>query len=171
VFAATNPSYTTTELNHHIATCDTQFIITEPEMLPTVVNSAKQCHIPLSHIWIFNHHTSQAIPKGFQSWKELLRYGKSDWVRFDDEKFAKGTPAALFHSSGTTGLPKSAVVSHRNLIAQHTLVYELVEKPYEARRLIALPLFHVGAGPLAHTTALRSGHQTFIMRRFEQRRF
>lgn len=60
-------------------------------------------------------------------------HGETNWVRFDDEKLAKETPAALFHSSGTTGLPKSAIISHRNLIAQHTLVFELVEKPYEVR--------------------------------------
>ena len=39
-------------------------------------------------------------------------------------------------------------------------------KSHEVRRLIALPVFHVGAGPLAHMTALRPGRQTFIMRRF-----
>jgi hypothetical protein len=85
-------------------------------MLSTVVNSAKQCHIPLSHIWIFDHHPSQVIPKGFQSWKELLRYGKSDWVRFDDEKCVKETPAALFQSSGTTGLlePSDHITSEPN---------------------------------------------------------
>jgi Long-chain acyl-CoA synthetases (AMP-forming) len=42
-------------------------------------------------------------------------------------------------SSGTTGLPKAAIITHYNFIAQHTLTYEISEpKPYE----VGGSLFH-----------------------------
>lgn len=52
-------------------------------------------------------------------------------MRFDDEKTSRNTTAARLFSSGTTGLPKAAVISHYNLIAQHTLVQEVDNKPWD----------------------------------------
>ena len=57
--------------------------------------------------------------------------GEDNWVRFNDRETSSQTPAALLFSSGTTGLPKAAVVSHYNLVAQHTLAVEPDPAPYE----------------------------------------
>lgn len=66
-----------------------------------------------------------------------MQQGEKDWVRFDDEKTAKSTTAARLFSSGTTGLPKAAILSHFNFIAQHTLVHErnAEKKNYEVSRI------------------------------------
>ena len=129
IFAGTNPSYTEFELVHHIKTAKAKFFITEPEMLQNSLAAAKKCGIPRSNIWIFDV-LGQPIPSGFRSFNELLSHGEKDWERFDDEKTAKETTAARLFSSGTTGLPKAAVISHHNLISEHTLVHEYVKKPY-----------------------------------------
>lgn len=166
VFAGTNPSYTPFELVHHIKTAQTKFLLTEPEMMDQIKDAAKQSGIRDSKIFILNF-LGQKIPAGFKPWTFLLEHGEKDWVRFDDEHTAKTTTAARLFSSGTTGLPKAAMLSHYNLIAQHTLVHEYVKKPYPVRRVIAVPMFHASSVPTAHTSALRSGHISYIMRRFE----
>lgn len=134
VFAGTNPSYTEFELVHHIKTSKAKFFITEPEMLQNSLKAAKQCGIPMSNIWIFDV-LGQAIPSGFESWNQLLNHGEKDWVRFDDEKTCKATTAARLFSSGTTGLPKAAVLSHHNFLSQHTLVHGINNKPYRVSPL------------------------------------
>jgi 4-coumarate--CoA ligase len=58
-------------------------------------------------------------------------------------------------------------MSHYNFIAQHTLVMENKPRPYPVRRLICNPMFHVSQVPRAHTSPLRGGIPTHIMRRFE----
>jgi acyl-CoA synthetase (AMP-forming)/AMP-acid ligase II len=103
IFAGTNPSYTEFELVHHIKTSKTKFLITEPEMLDTVLAAAKASRIPQSSIWIFDN-LGQKIPSGFRSFKYLLNHGEKDWARFNDEKTAKETTAARLFSSGTTGM-------------------------------------------------------------------
>lgn len=92
-------------------------------------------------------------------------------VRFNDHQTASTTTAMLLFSSGTTGLPKAVQLSHYNLIAQHTLVHENNPKAWAVKRLIALPIFHAAATPVAVTSPFRSGDMTYIMRRFELESF
>lgn len=63
----------------------------------------------------------QPVPESCKSWETLLRHGEANWVPFDHLGTAQKTEAARLFSSGTTGLPKVATLSHRNCSAQHTL--------------------------------------------------
>ncbi|KAL2399759.1 Phenylacetyl-CoA ligase epaB [Exophiala dermatitidis] len=167
IFAGTNPAYTQYELTHHYKTSQTKFILVEPDFLPAVLASAQECGIQPSNIWVFDYIDNQKVPSGFSSWRTLLNHGDADWVRFDDEQTSKATTAARLYSSGTTGLPKAAAITHYNLVAQHTLVNETHPPPHEIRRLLYLPMFHAATVPVGHTTPLRSGQVTYVMRRFE----
>lgn len=123
VFTGTNPSYTPFELSHHLKTSRAKFIIAEPELLDSMLAAAKECKVADSNIWVFDVH-GQTMPPGRRPWGDLLQHGEAEWMRFDDQARSMRTPAALLFSSGTTGLPKAAILSHYNLVAQHTLAIE-----------------------------------------------
>ena len=108
---------------------DAKLIISEPEILETINAAAEDLSIPKSRVLILDS-SDQAVPKGLTSWRSLLEYGERNWVRFDDLETSKNTTAMLLFSSGTTGLPKPAMISHYNLVAQHTLVFEHKPRPY-----------------------------------------
>lgn len=130
IFTGTNPAYTKNELAHHFATAQVKFVITEPEFLSNVLGASERPGVNVSRLWIFNPQ-DESIPNGFSSWESLLDHGQRGWASFDNERKSKSTTAALLFSSGTTGLPKAAVLSHYNLIAQHTLVTEAHIVPYQ----------------------------------------
>ncbi|KAI7977506.1 hypothetical protein EIK77_000456 [Talaromyces pinophilus] len=170
IFAGTNPGYKHIELTHHIKISKAKFLISGPEPLSESLAAADATRLPRERTWVFDTWEEDfTAPKDVRSWKTLFEAEESsgDWYRFDDLETSKRTPAAIQFSSGTTGLPKGAVLSHYNLVAQHTLVYDTNPRPYQISRLIPLPLFHIGCGPVTNTSALRAGVPTYIMRRFD----
>ncbi|KAJ9637043.1 hypothetical protein H2204_004967 [Knufia peltigerae] len=171
IFAGLNPSYTVPEMVHAVKTADITHFLAEPEFLPKVTRAAAQCSIPSSHIFAFDTLGQSIPPKlDIKSWKVLQVPGEeADWERFDDRTLSEKTIAARLFSSGTTGLPKALNVSMWNLVAQHTLVMEASPRPYEVRRLISNPMFHASQVPRVHTSVIRSGHVSYIMRRFEMK--
>ncbi|KAL9107835.1 MAG: hypothetical protein Q9227_007350 [Pyrenula ochraceoflavens] len=166
IFAGTNPGYTPYELTHVLKIAEVKFVLTEPEILGPLLKAGETAQISRHNIWIFDT-LDQSIPKGFRSWRELLQHGEEDWVRFDDYQTASTTTAALFTSSGTTGLPKACCNTHYNLIAQDTLVYACDPRPYPIKRIIATPLFHAAVAPSCFVSALKGGFEFWIMRRFD----
>jgi acyl-CoA synthetase (AMP-forming)/AMP-acid ligase II len=135
VFTGTNPGYTQYELAHHFKTAKVRFLISEPEILSNLQAAAKGCNIAQENLWIFHPLPEQKCPEGSKSWQELLSHGENDWIRFNDLKTCSTTTAARMFSSGTTGLPKAACVTHYNFIAQHELVYEGPnKKPYDVSK-------------------------------------
>ena len=114
VFAGTNPAYKAYDLSHHIRTAQSKFFIVEPELLGGVLMAAKAEGIPADRIFIFNTRPGQEVPEGFRSWEWLLTHGEEDWTRFDDLERARDTTIARLTTSGTTGLPKTAMQSHYN---------------------------------------------------------
>ena len=132
IFAGTNPSYQPYELSHAIKAAKIKFLIVEPEILKHAVKAADDSGaISRERILIFDNREGQEVPKGFKSWRTLLEHGEEDWERFDDAEISKKTTAARMFSSGTTGLPKAAMLTHYNLIAQHIQINDWKPKPYE----------------------------------------
>ncbi|KAI8940041.1 hypothetical protein NX059_003763 [Plenodomus lindquistii] len=174
IFTGVNPSHTPYELTHAFKTAEVEALIVEPELLLNALKATEQAGIPRERVFVFDHHRSVDVPLGneeqawggVKSWRSLLTHGERDWVHWDDEQRSKDTTAARLFSSGTTGLPKAVEMTHHNFITQHTTVLEYKPRDYEVIRLLCTPMFHVANVPRAHTSPLRAGIKTYVMRRF-----
>ena len=170
IFSGVNPGYTPHELAHTLKIAKVKFMLVMPSLLEATLKATDQVGIPREKVIIFNPNGEEA-PKGFLQWQDLLSHGEQDWIRFDDLQTAKFTPAARLFSSGTTGLPKAADLSHRNLIAQHTLVFETNPRPWQRSVLLALPMFHAATAPSAFCSYIRPGDKGYVLPRFEPERW
>jgi len=76
--------------------------------------------------------------------------------------------AAILYTSGTTGFPKGAMLTHRNLYANTQSVREAMHwRPGEDRVLVVLPMFHAFAATVGMLTPLTNGCAFVPLPRFE----
>jgi long-chain acyl-CoA synthetase len=76
--------------------------------------------------------------------------------------------AVILYTSGTTGRPKGAVLTHGNLAANALAVAEVLElEPERDRLLVVLPMFHAFAATVGILTPLINGAALIPVSRFE----
>lgn len=76
-------------------------------------------------------------------------------------------PAVIFYTSGTTGVPKGAVLSHLNLVLNATVnAFDAVDASEEDVVLGALPLFHAFGQSATLNSVWRAGAALVLMPRF-----
>ena len=168
-----NPANQRYEVDHFVQLGNPKFIITEEKSLDTVLTVCKERQVPKHNVFLLDfdvlskpdQYSSIDKCAGFRPFTELLQHGEQAWHRIDNELEAKQSPAAYFPTSGTTGLPKLAMVSHWNLVAHHLIIHQ--DTPYDVRRLISLPFFHLFATSFSFIQPTRYGHTTYVMKRFK----
>lgn len=75
--------------------------------------------------------------------------------------------AAILYTSGTTGRPKGAMLSHANLIANTSSVSQALEFTPTDRVLVVLPMFHAFAATVGLLTPLLHGCALVSVPRFD----
>lgn len=177
-----NPACQPFDFEHTIDLGEPRLIITCRNALPTVLNVSSRKGIQRDRVFLFDesqidstidflHNPAETALSPLSpnedhqaKFGQLLGHGQNDWVTLD-EPTSKRTPAAMFSTSGTGGLPKAAVLSHHALISWHSAVHH--ESPYCASRLIAIPMFHNFSAIWTHFFPTRYGHPLFILPEFK----
>lgn len=90
---------------------------------------------------------------GACTWDELLKEGATEGAVND----APDAPAALIHTGGTTGSPKLAELTQRNLAAGAIMAAAGLGWRADDRLLSGLPLFHVGGSVDVLLSGLAAG--------------
>jgi long-chain acyl-CoA synthetase len=82
------------------------------------------------------------------------------------EAVAPGDPALLMYTSGTTGTPKGALLTHANLLASACAVAAWHGLTPQDRCLSSLPLYHINGQVIATLTPFVSGGSLIAPHRF-----
>ena len=110
---------------------NTRFLITEVELIKNVTTAVEESNTPFSNVFILESpgHSSDQ----YNAIYSLMEHGEADWVRFDSREIAKSNTAALLSTSGTTGLPKAAMISHYTWTMLSHLTSDSEKKPYQVQ--------------------------------------
>lgn len=105
-----------------------------------------------------------AVPRGVHHVEALItRHAPGD-----TEALGQGnSPALLVYTSGTTGLPKGAVHTQANLLANARAAIAVQGLTAQDHVLTVLPLFHVGGLCIQTLPALLAGATVRLLPRFE----
>lgn len=164
VATTANPSYTVSELSKQVKDCSPKLIVTVPMLLDKV----KGFNLPV--LLLGPEHANFERNKsrtGITFFRDLVRNSGS--LNLDSVSIKQSDEAALLYSSGTTGISKGVVLTHRNFIAAAKMAASDQDAAGEMHNvfLCVLPLFHVfGLLVITYSQLLR-GNVVVIMEKFD----
>jgi acyl-CoA synthetase (AMP-forming)/AMP-acid ligase II len=160
IVSTANPLYTSGELLKQLKDCRARFLVTAPPFL----DKAKEAGVAagVEDLYVFGEAAAGARP-----FAELLEAPT-------DPPSVSINPAddivVLPYSSGTTGLPKGVMLTHRNIVANLCQINGFVdfEGFQEHDRILAvLPMFHIYGMVVVLKLGLCNGATIVTMPRFE----
>ncbi|KAL7153942.1 hypothetical protein ABFS83_04G201400 [Erythranthe nasuta] len=160
-----NPLYTVSELSKQVHDSKSKLIITVEELLPKV----KDFGLPVILLNTDKKWDSVSpigrIPS-ITSFSELVDNDGS--VNLDGAVKQDDT-AALLYSSGTTGISKGVILTHRNFIASSLMITTDQESVSETNGvfLCVLPMFHVFGLAVIMYAQLQRGSAVVSMSKFD----
>jgi fatty-acyl-CoA synthase len=132
-----NPAYRTSELEFVLNQSGARLLIAA-QRLKTSDYAAMIAEVrPLCH------GLEQVALLGTDAWTELLDSGRrADPVALEAIELSADDPINIQYTSGTTGFPKGATLSHHNILNNGYFVGELCNYTHEDRICIPVPFYH-----------------------------
>jgi len=161
-----NPAYSADELTFQLTNSDAKAVITTRQFLQTAVKAAKQAGIPQDRVILLGAQRDET--HCIKHWTNIRK--TSGALRYKRRKMhPENEIAFLAYSSGTTGLPKGVMLSHKNIVADVLMIQGSVGKWYKSGQdkfLGVLPFFHIyGLTGLVHQMLYR-GIELLVMPAF-----
>lgn len=156
-----NPLYMAEEAAFQLRDAGAKFLVTSPFCFEKATAAAAQA-ANIEELFVFGE-IEGATP--FAS----LHEGDGEVPRVEIDP--GNDLVVLPYSSGTTGLPKGVMLTHRNLVANMCQMDGLDYFHHEDRLLCVLPLFHIYGLVVVLNMGLHLGSTTIIMPRFDLEQF
>jgi acyl-CoA synthetase (AMP-forming)/AMP-acid ligase II len=155
-----NPLYTVEELAFQLNDAGASYLLTIPLFVERAVEAAGRSGV--REVFVLGE------AEGATPFAELLRAGQPP----PEVAIDPGTDlAALPYSSGTTGLPKGVMLTHRNLVANLCQGQNVLNTASDDVVIAVLPFFHIYGLSVLMAAALWQGATLVTMPRFDLEQF
>lgn len=179
-----NAAFTAEELASQLKSSEAQALFTVFPLLDVAVTAARQAGLPPTRVFICEmpHDNASKYPRNLKTLSWLIERGRDldglEPIRWTPGQGARQT-AFLCYSSGTSGLPKGVMISHRNVIAntlqitgfESDMRKKLGGPDYRDTVLGLLPQSHIyGLVVISHLGTYR-GDSVIILPKFDLKNF
>lgn len=154
-----NPTYTAEEVEHQLTDSGAQLLVTVPEFLDTARAGVKGTQV--TEIVVIGE-AEGATPLSALMGAPLMAQAKVD---------PADHVVALPYSSGTTGLPKGVMLTHRNLVANFEQCKGVITLQPGESTVAVLPFFHIYAMTVLMNFFPASGGKVITLPRFDMEQF
>jgi len=160
IFVPINPVLKSSQVGHIINDCDAEILVTSFERVASL-EAVLENSGSIKHVMLVGDGT---LPKyegiNVVRWAEVLSS-----LAFDEPNIGVNESAAIFYTSGSTGMPKGVVVPHRSLVSGADSVAQYLQMNGSDRILAAMPLsFDAGFSQL--TTSFSVGASCYLLEYF-----
>lgn len=167
IVAALNPMFPRRELEFQIKTVTTRYLITISGRLDDF-SAIKNTSSLEKIIVVKNHDSSPDINTDGYATGSLLEYSKiisEPKNKIELSVVTPDQPAVFQFSGGTTGTPKAAIGTHRNIVANVTQFKSWLVNIREGETfLVAIPLYHVYGMVLGLNLGIAMGAKMVFVR-------
>jgi fatty-acyl-CoA synthase len=135
VFVPLNTRLAAGEVQYQLEDCDARLLVFAPQGASVVeaLDTGSRTVVAVA---------GADVSAGQRDYETLLDTGSPEPL---DETVARDEPAIIMYTSGTTGRPKGAVLTHANITWNCVNVMIDVDIAHDERTLVSAPLFHVAA--------------------------
>jgi acyl-CoA synthetase (AMP-forming)/AMP-acid ligase II len=154
-----NPTYTAPEVHHQLTDAGATILVTVAAFLETALAAVEGTSIQTVHV------LGEGV-EGAASASELFGEPLGEHVPVDPDDVV-----VLPYSSGTTGLSKGVMLTHRNLVANIAQVLAPAGLGETDTIMAVLPFFHIYGMQVLMNTGLRAGATVVTMPRFDLEEF
>ena len=154
-----NPTYTASEVRHQLEDSGAEALVTVPSLLDTAKAGAEGTGV--TRIFVIGE-ADGAVPLG-----ALMGPPIPEQVPVDVQDHVVVLP----YSSGTTGLPKGVMLTHRNLVVNVDQIQACVGIAPGEMTPVFLPFFHIYGLEVVMNTYLAAGGGLITMPRFDLEQF
>lgn len=158
VITTINPTYTAREVHHQLLDAGATLLVTIPMFLATATEAAEGTAV--KEIFVLGE------AEGATPLKTLFGAPLAEQVPVDPDDVV-----ALPYSSGTTGMAKGVMLTHKNLVANVAQVLSSAKVTEDEIFIAVLPFFHIYGMQVLMNTGLRAGGTIVTMPRFDLEMF
>ena len=173
IVVSLNPMYRTPELAKLFADCEPRAVVCHDEQWDVVSAAASGAVDPELMIWTSgrefqNRDDARVLPPRGDAPAEssLARILAAAIAAPAQSAASPDDVALLLYTSGTTGAPKGAMLTHRNLVANAMICRRHFELDGSSRIFGVAPLFHVTGFEIQLVTAFAAGASQVLTYRF-----
>ncbi len=151
-----NPTYTAHEVNHQLRDAGADLLVTVPMFAETAREGAKGTGV--RQIVVIGE-----APDGMVALSDMMGEAMTEQAPVDVAEHV----VALPYSSGTTGLPKGVMLTHRNLVVNIDQCLEPADLQPGEMTAAFLPFFHIYGLQILQNVYLAAGGGLVTMPRFD----
>ena len=155
VYLPLNPAYPEREVDYFLGDAEPRLVVTRPE---SADGAGRLCE---------RHGIGEPLTLGTGDDGTLIEASRSMPDRFDTVERAPDDLAALLYTSGTTGQPKGAMLTHANLFSNAEVLHRAWGFRAGDVLLHMLPIFHTHGLFVACHTSLLNGSPMIFCPRFD----